>query len=119
MRSQNLLLHSFTGITQPSEDNTKVYAPVGSKVTLPCVFSPGLVPSSPAWEKLKPSPIRLPASFPTSQPGVDKSITLKEVQLEDEGTYRCSGTVSGQRLTRNMELVVAKSKLSHIQFELE
>lgn len=124
---KNLLLHSLTGIIQPPKDNTKVYAAVESAVTLPCVFSPGLIPSSPVWEKLKPgslfksAPNRLSfsPSSPSSWPTFDKSATLKEVWFEDEGMYRCSGTVEGQRLTRNMQLVVAKSKLPWIQFKLE
>ncbi|XP_038567065.1 lymphocyte activation gene 3 protein-like [Micropterus salmoides] len=106
------------GIIQPSEDNTKVYAAVGSAVTLPCVFSPGLIPSHTVWEKLKakflfkPAPGRLPASFspslPSSQLPWEKSASLKEVAFEDEGRYQCAGTIEGQRVTRNMQLVVAK-----------
>ncbi|XP_073340857.1 lymphocyte activation gene 3 protein-like [Pagrus major] len=106
------------GIIQPSKDDTKVYAAVGSAVTLPCVFSPELLPAKPVWAKLKPgslfihTPDRLPASFiassPSSQPTSDQSATLKEVEFEDEGTYRCSGIVKGHWLTRNMQLVVAK-----------
>lgn len=116
----------LSGIIQPSKDNTKVYAAVGSEVTLPCVFSSGLIPSSSAWEKLKPgsgfnkpAPGRLPASFspssPSTQPSLDNSASLREVGFEDEGRYRCSGIVEGQRLTRNIQLVVAKSKLPRIK----
>lgn len=98
------------GILQPSRDDTKVYTAVGSAVTLPCVFSPDLKPSRPVWEKLKPG--TLPASFSTfsasSQTPFDKSASLKEVGFEDQGGYRCSATVRGQRLTRKMQLVVAK-----------
>ncbi|XP_033495786.1 lymphocyte activation gene 3 protein [Epinephelus lanceolatus] len=110
------------GIINPSKDSAKVYAAVGSTVTLPCVFSPGLSPSNPVWEKLKPSYLfkpssnRLPASFsptsPNSQDPVDKSASLKEVGFEDEGKYRCSGTIEGQRLSRTMQLVVAKIESS-------
>ncbi|KAI3361144.1 hypothetical protein L3Q82_013341 [Scortum barcoo] len=106
------------GIIQPSEDNAKVYAAVGSAVTLPCVYSPGLNPANPTWEKLKPEyifkpvPDRLPASFsassPSSQQPWDKSASLKEVGFEDAGRYRCSGTIKGQRLSQNMQLVTAK-----------
>ncbi|XP_035528536.1 lymphocyte activation gene 3 protein-like [Morone saxatilis] len=105
------------GIVQPSKDDTKVYAAVGSAVTLPCVFSSELIPSRTVWEKLKagsfkPTPGRLPDSFspisPSSQPSSDNSASLKEVGFEDAGRYRCSGTVEQQRLTRNMQLVVAK-----------
>ncbi|KAK5861782.1 hypothetical protein PBY51_017232 [Eleginops maclovinus] len=106
------------GIITPPTDGTKVYAAVGSAVTLPCVFSSGLTPSNPVWEKLKPgflfypAPGLLPASFSlsstSSQPLGDKSGSLREVGFEDEGRYRCSGTVDQQQLTRNMQLVVAK-----------
>ncbi|KAG7475742.1 lymphocyte activation protein 3 protein [Solea senegalensis] len=110
------------GIIQPPTDNTKVYAAVGSSVTLPCIFSPGLIPSSPAWEKLqpgslfKPSPsLPLPSfspSSPSSQNPWDKSTALKEVGLKDVGKYRCSGTIQGQKLTRDMQLVIAKIESS-------
>lgn len=112
---------SLKGIIQPPDDNTKVYAAVGSTVALPCVFSHDLVPSSLVWEKLQPGsrskPVfsRLPPSFSQSQPSQlpwDKSASLKEVELKDEGKYRCSGTIQGQRLARNMQLIVAKSKLT-------
>lgn len=129
MLLKSLLALSLTGIIQPSKDNSKVYAAVGSAVTLPCVFSPGLIPLSSAWEKLKPgslfkpAPSHLPASFSasssSSQPTLDKSATLKEVWFEDEGMYRCSGTVGRRRLTRYMQLVVAKSKLPGVQLKLE
>uniref|UniRef100_UPI0037E82B3C lymphocyte activation gene 3 protein-like n=1 Tax=Semicossyphus pulcher TaxID=241346 RepID=UPI0037E82B3C len=109
---------TVNGILKPSTDNTKVYAAVGSAVMLPCVFSTGVIPSSPVWEKLKPGSLfkpaagPLPASFslssPSSKPSWDKSASLKEVTLEDEGMYRCSATVEGQKLTRIMRLVVAK-----------
>ncbi|XP_047188169.1 lymphocyte activation gene 3 protein [Scophthalmus maximus] len=108
---------SVKGIIQPATDDTKVYAAVGSAVTLPCVFTPGLIPALPVWEKLqpvshlKPAASRLPASFsPSSQSSQapwDKSAILKEVGLKDEGRYRCSGTVQGQRLARNIQLIVA------------
>lgn len=109
---------SVQGVIHPPRDDAKVYAAVGSAVTLPCVFSPGLIPSDPVWEKLKavfltkPAPGRLPASFSASGPlsplPSDQSASLKEVGLGDEGRYRCSGVIKGQRLTRNMQLVVAK-----------
>ncbi|XP_071324675.1 lymphocyte activation gene 3 protein-like [Trachinotus anak] len=109
---------SVRGIIQPPNDNTKVYAAVGSAVTLPCVFSPGITPSLPVWEKLqsgsllKSVPGHLSPSFsPSSQsPELpwDKSASLKEVGFEDEGRYRCSATVEGQKLSRNIQLVVAQ-----------
>ncbi|XP_060936719.1 lymphocyte activation gene 3 protein-like [Limanda limanda] len=109
---------TVTGIIQPPSDDTKVYAAVGCAVTLPCVFSSGLFPSSPLWEKLQPgslnkqAPSRSAPSFspssPSSQLPWDKSISLKEVDLKDAGKYRCSGTIQGQRLAQNIQLVVAK-----------
>lgn len=116
------LFHSVScvGIIQPPKDKTKVYAAVGSTVTLPCVFSPGLIPVDTLWERVTSEslfgPIAgdLPASFSppssSSQPSMDKSATLRQVGLEDEGRYRCSGTVEERRLARFMQLVVAKSK---------
>ncbi|XP_062255971.1 lymphocyte activation gene 3 protein-like [Platichthys flesus] len=109
---------TVTGIIQPPSDDTKVYAAVGSAVTLPCVFSSGLIPDLPLWQKLQPgslnkrAPSRVAPSFspssPSSQLPWDKSTSLKEVDLKDEGMYRCSGTIQGQRLARNIQLVVAK-----------
>lgn len=121
----NLRLSSLAGIAQPSKDNSKVYAALGSAATLPCVFSPGLSPTSAAWERVKPGSLltpatgQLPASFslsgPASRPGEDRSAVLKEVRLEDEGRYRCSGTVEGRRLTRDLRLVVAKGTFALLQ----
>uniref|UniRef100_A0A3B4UBS9 Lymphocyte activating 3 n=1 Tax=Seriola dumerili TaxID=41447 RepID=A0A3B4UBS9_SERDU len=110
---------SVRGIIQPSNDNTKVYAAVGSAVTLPCVFSPDLDPSIPTWEKLqpgsllKPVPGHLRPSFSPSKQSPklpsDMSVSVKEVEFKDKGKYRCSATVQGQKLTRDIQLVVAKS----------
>ncbi|XP_067457287.1 lymphocyte activation gene 3 protein-like [Thunnus thynnus] len=109
---------SVKGIIQPPKDNKKVYAAMGSAVTLPCVFSPGLNASEPLWEKLKasylfnPAPDHLPPSFSqsflSSQVPWDRSASVEEVGFGDEGKYRCSGTIGEQRLTRYMQLVVAK-----------
>ncbi|KAF7670152.1 hypothetical protein LDENG_00050160 [Lucifuga dentata] len=109
---------SVGGIVHPSTDDTRVYVAVGSAVTLPCVFSPGLIPSDPLWEKLdagsvsKSAPgLRPPSFVPSSffsQHPWDKSTNLTEVVFEDEGRYRCSAMVGGQRLTRKMQLIVAK-----------
>lgn len=49
---------------------------------------------------------------------MDRSAILKEVHLEDEGTYRCSGTVEGRRLTRNLHLVVAKGTFALLKFTI-
>uniref|UniRef100_A0A3P8WXB8 Lymphocyte activating 3 n=1 Tax=Cynoglossus semilaevis TaxID=244447 RepID=A0A3P8WXB8_CYNSE len=114
---------SVKGIIHPPTDDTRVYAAVGSAVHLPCVFSPGFTPSSSLWEKLQPAsffskltPDRLPPSFftppPSDQSPLDKSAGLKEVDFQDGGRYRCSGTIQGQSLTRVMKLVVAKSEWS-------
>uniref|UniRef100_A0A667X4L4 Ig-like domain-containing protein n=1 Tax=Myripristis murdjan TaxID=586833 RepID=A0A667X4L4_9TELE len=110
---------SVKGIVQPSSDNTKVYAAVGSAVTLPCVFSPSLILSGPTWEKLSsgsrsPStPDFRPASFTpspsSSQQPWDRSVSVGEVGVDDEGTYRCSGTAGGYKLSRTLQLVVARS----------
>ncbi|XP_039885968.1 lymphocyte activation gene 3 protein-like [Simochromis diagramma] len=103
------------GIIQPPKDNAKVYATVGSPVTLPCVFSSGLRTLSAGWEKINPvSPstrdLQL-LSLASSSPDRlrwDRSIRINEVTYEDEGKYRCSGNVGQQRLTRTLQLVVAK-----------
>lgn len=57
------------------------------------------------------------ASSSPDQLSRDKSIRISEVTYEDEGTYRCGGNVAQQRLTRTMQLVVAKSKFLLFQFE--
>uniref|UniRef100_A0A3Q4M1N5 Ig-like domain-containing protein n=1 Tax=Neolamprologus brichardi TaxID=32507 RepID=A0A3Q4M1N5_NEOBR len=103
------------GIIQPPKDNAKVYATVGSPVTLPCVFSSGLRTLSAGWEKINPvSPstrdLQL-LSLASSSPDRlrwDRSIRINEVTYEDEGKYRCSGNAEQQRLTRTLQLVVAK-----------
>lgn len=113
-----LLMFSLgpSGIVQPWNDGTRVYASVGSAVTLPCVFSASLRPSDTVWEKeengsvFEAAPRRLLPATP-SQASTDKSATLTEVWPEDGGKYRCSGTVKSYRLTRNVQLVVAKSEL--------
>ncbi|XP_068998594.1 lymphocyte activation gene 3 protein-like [Embiotoca jacksoni] len=104
---------SVRGIIQPSRDNTKVYAVVGSAVTLPCVFSSGLSPSGSVWEKQKTGSLfkhvpSLSASSSSAQLPWDKSASLNEVGFGDAGEYRCAGTIEDQKITRNMQLVVAK-----------
>ncbi|CAK6966220.1 lymphocyte activation gene 3 protein-like [Scomber scombrus] len=109
---------SVKGIMQPPKDNTKLYAAVGSAVTLPCVFAPGLNPFGSEWEKLKSGTIsktalgQLPPSFSLSSQSSrmpwDKSARVEEVGYKDEGSYRCSGTIRRQKVTRTMQLVVAK-----------
>ncbi|XP_053182428.1 lymphocyte activation gene 3 protein-like [Scomber japonicus] len=109
---------SVKGIMQPPKDNTKVYAAVGSAVTLPCVFASGLKPFGSEWEKLKtgstskPALGHLPPSFSLSSQSYempwDKSARVEEVGYMDEGSYRCSGIIGRQQVTRTMQLVVAK-----------
>ncbi|KAM4601514.1 lymphocyte activation gene 3 protein [Polymixia lowei] len=109
---------SLRGIIHPLNDNARVYAALGSEVTLPCVFSSGLIPSNTTWEKVNagsPSPSNPPSlpptfnlSSPSSQHPWDRSVSVREVSSEDEGWYRCSGTAEGHRLTRNLQLVIAK-----------
>lgn len=107
---------SVKGIIQPPKDNAKVYATVGSAVTLPCVFSPSLRPLSSGWKKVNaggPSArdlqlLSLPLSSSPARLRWDKSIHISEVTYEDEGNYTCAGTIGLQRLTRTMQLVVAK-----------
>lgn len=111
---------------QPPKDNTKVYAAVGSAVTLPCVFASGLKPFGSEWEKLKtgstlkPALGHLPPSFSLSSQSYqipwDKSARVEEVGYMDEGSYRCSGIIGRQQVTRTMQLVVAKSKFIMFQF---
>lgn len=106
---------------QPPKDNTRVYAAVGSAVTLPCVFASDLNPYGSKWEKLKPGSLskpalgNLPHSFSqsslSSQMPWDKSARVEQVGYEDEGSYRCSAAIGRQTLTRTMQLVIAKSKL--------
>lgn len=106
------------GIIEPSTDDTQVYAAVGSAANLPCVFSSGLTHVNVVWERLtagsllKSTPDRLPPSFSPSSAHspMDNSVSSKEVGFEDAGRYRCAGTVDKQRLTRSMQLVIAKSK---------
>lgn len=111
-----IICSGSSGIIQPRDDGTRVYASVGSTATLPCLFSAALRPNDTVWEKKEfgsvyraaPRHLLLPSSSPSF---TDKSATLTEVYPEDQGTYRCSGTVKNQRLTRNMQLVIAKSEL--------
>ncbi|KAJ8005180.1 hypothetical protein DPEC_G00143960 [Dallia pectoralis] len=104
------------GIVNPSSDSVKVYAEVGSAVTLPCVFSNGLTPSHPVWERLDAGGSILPLppslnrsslpSFPFLPPW-DVSVQMGEVGQVDGGRYRCSATVEGYSLAREMQLVTA------------
>lgn len=93
-----------------------VYAAVGSAVTLPCVFSAGLSPKTTSWEKVGVGkPIDLNISNRPSFSPWDQSLIINEVELKDQGKYRCAGTINEKRLTRTMQLVVAKSKFTQLQ----
>lgn len=99
---------SVRGIVQPPRDEIKFYAALGSSFIMPCVFSAQLVPIQPLVEKLDS---RIPHVFSNrsiSSSNWDKSIIIQEVVPENEGKYRCGGTINGTRLTRTMQLVVAK-----------
>ncbi|KAF6735137.1 Lymphocyte activation gene 3 protein [Oryzias melastigma] len=96
---------SVRGITKPPKDDTLVYAALGSAVTLPCVFSAGLSPKETAWEKVGFGNLDLNRQSLSSW---DQSVTINEVELKDQGKYRCAGSINGKRLTRTMQLVVAK-----------
>lgn len=90
---------------------------MGSAVTLPCVLSPGLAFTKMALEKTG-GPERLLLTNEFVRPrSLDKSFTIQEVTMEDQGQYRCAGTVRGHSLNRTMQLVVAKSKFISTQFK--
>lgn len=113
-----LHLLSPIGIVRPSSDSTKVYAAVGSAVTLPCVYTSSFIPSDQTWERLTAGPISPSTPLPlpplfnlSSQLPWDKSVDVAEVGPEDEGSYKCSGIIKGRRMTRNVQLVTTKGKL--------
>ncbi|RVE62782.1 hypothetical protein OJAV_G00161190 [Oryzias javanicus] len=97
---------SVRGIIKPPEDDSVVYAALGSAITLPCVFSAGLSPEEIAWEKVGFG--SLDSNNRPSLSSWDQSVTINEVELKDQGKYRCAGSINGKRLTRTMQLVVAK-----------
>lgn len=104
------------GIVSPSSDDSRVYAAVGSAITLPCVYSSGLTPSNVLWERINKGSVPPPGSVPSllssfnlsSMTPWNMSIEVLEVGPEDGGSYRCSGSVGGKRLTRQMNLVTAQ-----------
>ncbi|KAM9723523.1 lymphocyte activation gene 3 protein [Menidia menidia] len=99
---------SVAGIIQPPKDDTKLYAALGSTLTLPCAFSPGLTPTETVWEKLEDGNSVTPKSRDPSLSSSDTSFRIQEVVLDDSGRYRCAGNVKGQTLSRTMQLVVAQ-----------
>ncbi|CAL8247371.1 unnamed protein product [Lota lota] len=104
---------SVRGIVHPTGDHTRVYAAVGSAVTLPCVFSHGAIPSNLVWEKtsggLNPTSFQLPpsSSSSSSQSPWDGSASLGAIVPYHQGTYQCSGMMEGRRLTRRLQLVIS------------
>ncbi|XP_043117680.1 protein borderless-like [Puntigrus tetrazona] len=103
------------GISTPPSDSSVVYAAVGSSVSLPCIFTDGLVPHTVSWSRPSTtsySPLPLPASLNASA-GPSASAAIQRVEEGDEGMYTCSGTVKGlngesNKVQRRMELVVAR-----------
>ncbi|KAK2903320.1 hypothetical protein QQF64_009743 [Cirrhinus molitorella] len=101
------------GIAIPQNDSSVVYADVGSSVSLPCIFTDGLIPNTTMWTRTSTtSNARLPASFDKSA-GPSESATIQRVENGNEGTYKCSGMMrglNGQRIEvqRRMELVVSQ-----------
>lgn len=105
-----------------------VYAAVGSSVSLPCVFTDGLIPYTVTWNKTPTtsySSVPLPASFNKSA-GPSASATIQRVQDGDEGMYTCSGMMKGLnminvnrriKLQRRMELVVTQGEWNNISLE--
>uniref|UniRef100_A0A3Q2PG32 Lymphocyte activation gene 3 protein n=1 Tax=Fundulus heteroclitus TaxID=8078 RepID=A0A3Q2PG32_FUNHE len=100
------------GITQPPKDDTKLYAALGSPFTIPCMFSPEIVPRGTLVEKLDSGIPQVFSNRSASSSSWDKSIIIQDVVPENEGRYQCSGTTSRGRLTRTMQLVVAKIVMS-------
>ncbi|KAF4088206.1 hypothetical protein AMELA_G00079720 [Ameiurus melas] len=114
------LLH-VKGILVPRDNSDVVYAELGSSVTLPCIFSHEFLLNSSSWKRLSKTS-KLPSLFiASSNPGVsgcssvlrDRSAYIERVQDGDEGTYKCSGQVTGdnnKRVTveRSIQLVTAQ-----------
>lgn len=94
-----------------------VYAAVGSSVSLPCIFTDGLISDTVMWNRTSTtsySPLPLPASF-TKSAGPSASATVRRVEDGDEGMYTCSGIMNGlngesNKVRRGMELVVARGE---------
>ncbi|KAA0703019.1 hypothetical protein E1301_Tti010873 [Triplophysa tibetana] len=109
------------GISTPPADSSMVYAAVGSSVSLPCVFTEGLVQHSGIWKRTSTArnsslPFPLPSSLhqrslvPLSSR--DGSAWIETVEDGDEGTYTCSGmmklTTIQMKAQRSMQLVIAR-----------
>ncbi|CAL8290149.1 unnamed protein product [Merluccius merluccius] len=122
---KRVTLRVIKGIVLPTRAHTRVYAAVGSAVTLPCVFSHGSTPSDPVWEKTSggsnPLSFQLPSSSPSSssssssspsQSPWDVSASIGVVAPGDQGTYRCSGMIEGCRLSRSLQLVLSHGEVT-------
>ncbi|CAM4698318.1 unnamed protein product [Leuciscus chuanchicus] len=99
------------GIATPQDNSSVLYAAVGSSVSLPCLFTDGLIPNTVTWNRTE-SPRPLPASFDWPL-GSTASATIQRVEDGDEGMYTCSGRMKGLKregieVQRRMELVVAR-----------
>ncbi|XP_016419892.1 hemicentin-2-like [Sinocyclocheilus rhinocerous] len=103
------------GIVTPQDNSSVVYTAVGSSVSLPCIFTDGLIPYTVMWNRTSTtshSPLPLAASFHESA-GPSASATIQRVEDGDEGMYTCSGMMKGlngesNKVQRRMELVVAR-----------
>ncbi|RXN33386.1 lymphocyte activation gene 3 protein-like [Labeo rohita] len=103
------------GIIIPQDEFSVVYADVGSSVSLPCVFTDGLIPNTVIWNRTSTTSnahVPLPASFEASA-GPSASAAIQRVEDGDEGMYTCSGMMSGLngeriKVQRKMELVVSR-----------
>ncbi|KAK7157382.1 hypothetical protein R3I93_008766 [Phoxinus phoxinus] len=96
------------GISNPQDDSSVSYAAVGSSVSLPCMFTDGLISNTVTWNRTG-SPRPLSASFDWSL----GSATIQRVEDGDEGMYTCSGRMKGLKregitVQRRMELVVTR-----------
>ncbi|XP_051576352.1 lymphocyte activation gene 3 protein-like [Myxocyprinus asiaticus] len=114
------------GIVTPRDDSSVVYAAVGTSVSLPCVFTDGLMPNTVTWQRIsktKHSSVPLPSSFnqslvsTVSHPSWDRSAWIKRVEEGDEGIYTCSGMMEGSnggrmKVERRMQLVVTQVQSS-------
>ncbi|XP_077065113.1 T-cell surface glycoprotein CD4 [Siphateles boraxobius] len=99
------------GISIPQDDSSVLYAALGSSVSLPCLFTDGLIPNTVTWNRTE-SPRPLPASFEWSHGSV-ASATIQRVEDGDEGMYTCAGRMKGLKtegikVQRRMELVVTR-----------
>ncbi|XP_018592372.1 lymphocyte activation gene 3 protein [Scleropages formosus] len=106
---------TVAGITSPAQEMIQVYAEVGSLAWLPCVYTVGVVPEHPSWSRdsdslspFKGLPSLFRASSQSSRPPWDQSAEIERVDARDQGMYRCSGTLEGKRVQRQLQLVTAQ-----------